>query len=224
MNKILILIAIFIISPIFVVNAAVSNKETNKPDTAAQNQNKVATQNRGEEQQIQVTSQEQEQEGQEELDTDETKPTGNKSLENRSQNALDHMSDVAKQVQQLLQQRTSGGIGEQVRLIAQEQQKEQIQTEEELTKVDNRGQFAKLFIGPNYAALGNLEKQIERNQTRIEQLEELKTQLTSQSEIDTVNQTIEALIAQNTALQDRVNQEEQNKSLFGWLFRLISKE
>lgn len=178
-----------------------------------QNRNQVNTQNQGEDSQLQVNTQEQENlgEGQGE------------GLQNRSQNAVQNMSEVAKQVQQLLQARTTGGIGEQVRQIAQEQNQAQTQIQAEFKKVESRGKLFKLLVGSDYQALKNLQKQTEQNQLRIQRLAQLQNQLTNQGDITMVQETIQALAEQNTTLQDRINLEEQSGSLLGWLFKLFAK-
>lgn len=177
------------------------------------NQNQVQTQNQSEDTQLQVNTQEQE-------NLEEGADTG---VQNRSQNAVENMSNVADQVQQLLQVRTSGGIGEQVRQIAQEQKQAQNQTQMELGNVDNRAGLLKSLIGPDYKALNNIQKVMEQNQLRIQQLEQLQNQLTNQSDITMIQETIQALTEQNIALQDRITLEEKSGSLLGWLFKLLTR-
>ena len=64
---------------------------------------------------------------------------------------------------------------------------------------------------------------MEQNRLRIHQLEQLQNQLTNQSDITMVQETIQALIDQNVVLQDRINFEEKSSSLLGWFFRLFAK-
>lgn len=178
-----------------------------------QNRNQVNTQNQGKDSQLQVNNQEQENlgEGQGE------------GLQIRNQNAVQNMSEVAKQVQQLLQVRTGGGIGEQVRQIAQDQNLAQTQIEEQLEKLESKGKFARFLTGTDFGAVKNLKQQIEQNQLRIEKLTELQNQLINQSDITNVQETIEALIQENISLQEIISAEEQIKSMFGWLFRLFAR-
>jgi len=177
-----------------------------------QNQNQVKTQNQGEDSQLQVNTQEQEnqEEGQGE------------GLQTRSQNAIQNMSEVAKYVQQLLQIRTTGGIGEQVREVAREQNQTQTQIQEQLNKLDSKGKLARLLTGTDFGAVKNLKAQLEQNRLRIRQLEQLQNQLSNQGDITMVQETIQALIQENTSLQERITAEEQTKSLFGWLFKLLA--
>jgi len=177
-----------------------------------QNQNQVKTQNQGEDSQLQVETQEQ-----------ENPEDGSESdSQNRNQNVVQNMSEVATQVQQLLQLRTTGGIGEQVRTIAQAQNQAQTQIQEQINKLDSKSKLAKLLTGTDYGAVKNLKTQLEQNQLRIQQLTQLQNQLTNQADKTAVQETIQALIQENTSLQDRISVEEQTRGLFGWLFKLFS--
>lgn len=179
-----------------------------------QNQNQVQTQNQGEEQQLQVQTQEQEQTGNQ---------GQNKGSQNKNQNALDHMSDVANKVQELQQIREEGGLGEQVRQVAQEQNQAQSQIKDNLNKLNSRGQLIKLLMGTDYEVIKNLKTQLEQNQLRITTLEQIQTQLTNQEDITMVQATIQTLKQQNISLQEKVNSEEKTKSMFGWLFKFFAK-
>jgi uncharacterized protein YydD (DUF2326 family) len=132
------------------------------------------------------------------------------------------MSEVAKQVQMLLQTKTSGGIGEQVKQIAQEQNQAQTQIQEQLNKLESKGRLARFLTGTDFGAIKNIKQQLNENELRIEQLTKLQTQLSNQSDIAMVQETIQALIQENISLQERIATEEQTISMFGWLFRLFS--
>ncbi len=176
-----------------------------------QNQNRTQTQNQGEEQQIRVQTREKE-------------ATGvGEQLQTRSQTALEHMSEVAKQVQQLLQIRTSGGIGEQVREIAREQNQAHTRIQEELNRLDSRSRLVRFLAGTDHKAVKNLKAQIKQNRVRIRQLEQLQTQISNQGEASLIQATIQALIQENASLAERIKAEEQTKGLFGWLFRLFAR-
>ncbi len=203
------LISAFAVFPKLIYSQGVQQRINISPSpTGNEIQNQI--QNQGEEQQIQT----QEQESLENA-------TGEGS-QNRNQNAIQNMSEVAKQVQQLLQVRTTGGIGEQVRQIAQEQNQAQTQIQEQLNKLDSKGKFSRFLTGTNFGAIKNLKVQLEQNQLRIKKLEQLQNQLSNGGDITTVQETIQALIAENTLLQERIVTEEQTKSLFGWLVKLFN--
>lgn len=161
-----------------------------------QNQNQVQTQNQGTDSQLQVNTREQENTG----------------------------SIVSQKVQELLTAKTlTTGIGAQVKAIAQEQNLAQAEIKEDLEKINGRGKLLKTLIGPDYKALKNMQQQMEQNQLRLQQLEQLQTQLINQGDIAMVTATIQALNEQNIALQDKINLEEKLGGLFGWLFKLLLK-
>ncbi|MFZ5534568.1 MAG: hypothetical protein ACOY3M_00175 [Patescibacteria group bacterium] len=186
-----------------------------------QNQNLMKIQNNGEDSKIQTSTQEQESEG----DDQETQGKGMpKDTSPRSSIAQKHMSNVASKVEELLTTKTiNGGIGEQIRQIAQEQKTAQTQIQSDLADIDNRKGLLKSLIGPNYQALKNMQKIMEQNRLRIQQLTQLQNELTNQGEITQVQETVQALTEQNTALQDQVKLEEQSVSVFGWMFKLFAK-
>ncbi len=184
---------------------------------AVQNQNQVNTQNKGEDFQIQVQIQEQESEG--DLQGDK-----GKEFSSRSENAREHMSIVAAKIEEILSTRmTNSGIGEQVRQIAQEQKEAQQQIQTYLEKVEARNGVLKSIIGPDFAALKNMQKVMEQNQLRIQELTQLKNQLNNQGDIEKIQEAIQAMVDQNTALQNRINLEEKSGSLFGWFFKFFVK-
>lgn len=178
------------------------------------NQNQIRIQNQGEDAQLEINNQEQENlgEGQRE------------GSQNRSENALEHMSVVAQKVQELLQLKTAGGIGDQVREIARTQHQAQTQIKEQLNKLEERGWLTKLLLGADTEALNNLRTQLLQNQVRIRQLEQLKNQLSNSGDQTKIQETIQALIAENTSLREQVNIEEQTKSLFGWLVNFLNRK
>ena len=184
---------------------------------AVQNTNQVKTQNKGEDSQLKVSTQEKEVSGSSESEKEATK-----SGSPRTDSAKEHMSIVAQTVEALLSNKTiQGGVGDQIREIAQAQQQAQDQIQAELGKIEGRNGLVKSLMGPDYKALKNMQKQMEQNQLRIKQLEQLMSQLTNQGDIATVQTAIQTLTEQNTMLQDKVSLEEQSGSLLGWFFKLF---
>lgn len=175
------------------------------------NQNKVQTQNAGEEQQLMVNTAEQEEAG-----------VGSESAKTRNEMAIQNMSEVAKGVEELLASRTlKGGIGDQVRLLAQDQEKSQDQIRLQVDKVVSRGGLMKVLFGSDYRAVKGIEELMAQNELRIQQLTELKNQLTNKGDITLVQEMINSLTLQNTSLQSMVDSEMGQRSLFGWLVRLF---
>ena len=138
--------------------------------------------------------------------------------------AREHMSVVAQKVEQLLSDREEkGGIGQQVREIAQQQKQVQEEVRQQLEKIEARQGFLKKLIGPNFKAIRNVRQHLEQNQLRVERLEQLRNQLSIQTDEDNVDQAIQALKEQGEVLQEQITAEEHIKSAFGWLFRLFNR-
>jgi len=187
-----------------------------------QAQNQTQTQNMGEEGQLNVQVQE--------INMEESSG-GSKAESNEESsrsalpaNAQQKMSVVSQKVHELLSsEMETSGIGEQVREVArlQNQAQEKIQTE--VSKMASRSGLLKGLFGPNWKAIGNLNQELAQNQLRIQKLEELKTEVANQAEETEIQEMIEALVDQNTALESQINQEEDSFSLFGWLIKLFNK-
>jgi hypothetical protein len=195
-------------------NVVNSLKATITP-TGVLNRNRVETQNQGEENQIKTQEAEQE---------DSEGTPGSQFGVNRNQNAYEHMSTVAQKVQelQMLGDR-EGGLGEQIREIARTQSQSQEQLQAELGKLDGRQGWLKSLIGPDFSAVKNIKMELEQNRVRIQQLEQLQSQLTIQGDVTTIREMIQALVVENEELQNKLTQEEGTKSMLGWLFRLLAK-
>jgi hypothetical protein len=181
--------------------------------TGVLNQNQVTTRNQGATDSLQVATREEE----------ENAEGSGAGIQNRSRIAAEHMSAVAQRVQELLQVRTIGGIGEEVRQVAQAQNQAQEKIQEHLAGLEQRSALVRALLGPDYGALARLKEQVEQNRLRVQQLEGLKDQLDSWGDRTAVEETIQALTDENASLSDLVAAQEQTKSLFGWLMRLFSK-
>lgn len=217
---------IFVISVFFFAGAIRAESEDNENETGNRrvvsvsspsavgvaNQNQVTTRNEGEDSELEVETKE--------MEGEDEATEGSKV---RNPVALEHMSAVAEKVQELLKLRTSGGIGDQVREIAREQNESQTHAQEQLDLIDSRGSFARFILGPNYRALNDLGQVLEQNQLRIQALQELQNQLSYQADKDAIDEAIQALLQQNESLQQVISTEEQARSVFGWLIKLFVK-
>jgi DNA-binding MarR family transcriptional regulator len=190
---------------------ATHSVDTASPGNQVQNQNQVQIQNQSEDSQLMIETQEQEG-----LQVNKPNP--------RSQTARENMSQVAEKVEELLAiPGYQGGIGDQVKEIAQAQKQSQAQIETELDKLEAKSGFIKRLFGPDYKAIKNLNQQMEQNRLRIQQLKELVNQVQNQADQNQIEETIQALNQQNIALQEQIQAEEKIGSLFGWLLRLLNR-
>lgn len=91
-----------------------------------------------------------------------------------------------------------------------------------IDKLDDRSNFAKFFIGADYGQVKEANLQIEANRLRIEELNQVQSQLQDPTDAAELLKQITVLEFQNTTVQDQVNQLSSGFSLLGWLFRLFN--
>lgn len=134
-------------------------------------------------------------------------------------------SRVAAAVQQMLQiADRNEGIGQQVRIIAQNQNQNQEKLEADLLKIQNRSGFAKFVIGPNYGEINNARKVLEQNREQIQQLNQIRSQITNEGEQQTLSEQIQVLEQANLEISNSLDIFQKGFSLFGWLFRMFAEK
>ena len=199
-----------------------------------QNQNQQQVQNEGEETQLQNQFQEEEEDEVddeieeaevEEVEVEEDEEENEiKGGGNRSDTAREKMSAVAEKVEELLNDPTlEGGIGPQIREFAQAQKQVQTEIEDNEVKLRSRNQIARVLLGPDYKALNSLVRLQERNNLRLQILTELAAQVQNEAEAQQIEETIQLLTDQNTALAEQIMTEENQPGFLGWFFRLLAK-
>ena len=184
---------------------------------AVQTQEKNKVMNKGENTQIQTQEQNAVQTG------DETK--GNENKENKEQlNAESYRNAVASFVQGLLAVADrESGIGQEVRVIAQQQNNIKVRTSDLINAVENRNKVKTFFIGTSYKNLGELRSQMVQARNQVEQLKKLSESAENeQSKIELQNQ-IQVLEQEQTRINDFITQNESQFSLFGWAVKLFRK-
>ncbi|MFA4817523.1 MAG: hypothetical protein WC608_02215 [Parcubacteria group bacterium] len=115
-----------------------------------------------------------------------------------------------------------GGIGQQVRVVAQGQNDSQAKVENSINDVNSRSGFAKFLIGPKYGSIAEIQTAITENQTRIKVLTDLTNQMTDPAVKMVLQDQITILNQQNANLQNFVEGSESGVSLFGWLMKMFS--
>jgi len=167
------------------------------------NENQVQTQNQGEEQQLSVKTQE------------------NEMLNDDVNQSLTKVSD---QVQELIDTvGAKGGIGQEVKTMAQDQLKTQAQIKSDFEELNSRGAFTKLMIGSDKKLTKSLEQKMEQNRLKIQELEELKLQIKNAGDLEQLQLTIDLMTYQNTSLQNKIDKENKVNGMFGWLINLFNK-
>ena len=169
-----------------------------------QNRNEVQTKNQGQEKKLQVSTQE---------------------TENLNQEVDTSLEKVSTQVQELIDTvGAKSGIGQQVKEIAQNQQKNQEKIKSSVYELKNRGQLIRLFVGSDKKMTQALEQMTEENKLTIEKLEAMKNLTNNQTELAQLQDTIGILLTQNGYLEEKIATEKQANGLFGWFTRLFTRE
>ncbi len=204
------IIALILLFPTLALAKNEAAGASNETPRGNQVQNQINTQNAGEETQLKVNTQES-------LNAGEAVPQSQ-----RSEQAREHMSEVAEQVEEILAEKQGvGGIGEQVRAIAKAQSDSQQLVSTELDNLQGRKGVTKKIFGPDYKALKNLGEEIKQNQLRIRELNQLQIEVSNQAEATQIESLIKAMNEQNTALTAQIEEEQEVGSVLGWFFKLF---
>ncbi len=133
-------------------------------------------------------------------------------------------SRVANAVQAMLRiAERHGGIGEQVRVIAQTQTQNQEKLEAGLSKLGSRNGLVKFFIGPDYQEIKDAVRSLEQNRERVRLLEEVKGLVADPADLQDLEGQLSVLEQTNQEIEDAVTQAGKGFSLLGWMFRLLAK-
>lgn len=153
----------------------------------------------------------------------EVKTKGNKSMEDvESSMGEQRRSQVANAVHQMLQVADRvGGIGEQVRVIAQSQQQNHEEVEAKLERIKERSGFAKFFIGPKYDEIEKAKDLLEQDKDKIKDLEDLKSVLTNEEDKAKITEQVEVIKKAMTEVENIIGEEQKGFSLFGWLAKVF---
>ncbi len=176
--------------------------------------------------QVQVQQQAQTADQGEDESTSSTSTIGLQNrVQNREQiNAEEHRSTVADFVQNLLQVADrEGGIGEQVRTVAQEQNQSASTTVRAMRKVEERNRVKTFFLGPDYKNLGTLRSEMVQTQNRLEQLNRFTENVENEGDKTELQNQIQTLEQEQVRIENFIKEREGDFGLFGWLVRLFSK-
>lgn len=141
-----------------------------------------------------------------------------------SQDATQRRSRVANAVQEMLNvAERNSNLGQQIRVIAQSQNQNQEKVDANLERIQSRSRILRFFIGPDYNEINNANGILEQNREQIEQLNQIKNQITNQSDQQQLAEQIQVLEQANLQIEESLIPEQRKFSLFGWLFRSFSK-
>ena len=199
-----------------------SNTTATAPAQGTQSGNAVKTneqdavKNQGENTQIQT----QEQNAVQTKDGTEEKTKNNKG----NLNAESHRSTVATFVQSLLAVADrESGIGQELRVIAKEQNDTKNRASDLINAVENRNEVKTFFIGTSYKNLGELRSQMVQTRNQIEQLKQLANKAENEGDKTELQSQIQVLEQEQANINNFITQNESKFSLFGWAVKIFRK-
>lgn len=135
-----------------------------------------------------------------------------------------HRSAVAGFVQSLTQVADrEAGIGQQVRVIAQQQNQSATTTIKAMEKVQTRSKVKTFFVGADYKNLGSLRSEMVQTRNRLAQLNTLMESAQSESDKTELQNQIQTLEQEELKIENFIKAQEGKFSLFGWVVKLFNK-
>lgn len=149
----------------------------------------------------------------------------NKEIEeNTEETSASHRSVVSTYVRSLLDVADrEGGIGQQVRVIAQQQNESLDKTTETINKIQNRNRIKTFLIGSDYKNIGSLRSLMVKTRNEVEQLKRLAEKTTTEEVKTELQNQIQILEQEQTKINDFITLNEEKFSLFGWVLKLLNK-
>lgn len=139
-------------------------------------------------------------------------------------NGQQHRSAVANFVHSLLEVADrEGGIGQQIRVIAQEQNQSGETTVQAMEKVRTRSRVMSFLIGPDYRNLGALRSEMVQTRNRLAQLNRLAENAQNEEDKTELESQIQTLEQEQTRIENFIEEQEGKFSLFGWLLKLFNR-
>lgn len=135
-----------------------------------------------------------------------------------------HKSTVAVVVQKLLSVADrDGGIGAEVRLIAQEQASTSDKVKKDMDEIANENPLKRFFFGTSYKNTGELRSTVVTTQNHITRLKKALEKTTSTTTKVELSAQIAELEKVASSTETFIKTNESKFSIFGWFNKFISK-
>jgi len=147
------------------------------------------------------------------------------SLEKKEQKVYQNQNEVRLAVHSLLaMEDLVGGIGPQVSQIAKDfdnSVQATIRTEE---RIQNRNMIVRFFTGGDQEAAGEIEREVNQNKIRVQQLKQLREQCDCDEEVKNMFQEqIQNMEQEQNRLQQLAEKEKHTKGIWGWIKSLFGR-
>jgi hypothetical protein len=138
--------------------------------------------------------------------------------------SAEHQSAVAKAIQAILAaSATNVKIGEQIRVIAQQQNDTQAAVSDNVARIETESKVKTFLIGSDYKTIGALRSDLAKSKASIEQLKRTIEQTTDATLKATLLAEVKTLEIEQASIETFVEAKASSFSLFGWAVKLFSK-
>lgn len=155
---------------------------------------------------------------------EEAKNKKEKAGQLKSEVASEHRSAVANFIQELLDvadRQVLGGIGEQVREIAKQQNASEDKVTPDLEKIKNKNKIRKFLFGTDFKKTKEIKKEMQEAQKRLKELERTKDNIDNSADKAAIEEQIKDFQDNINNVLSEVEAEEDRFSLFGWIKKMF---
>jgi hypothetical protein len=148
-----------------------------------------------------------------------------KAQNDNQANGTEHRSTIATFVQGLLDvaDKEQGGIGEQVRVVAQQQNESKDKVADAIDKIQNRSKVKTFLIGTDYKNIGQMRNEMVKTRNQIDWLKRLLDKTTSEESKTALQGQVQTLEQEQQKIEDFLKANESKFSLFGWFVKLFNR-
>lgn len=134
-----------------------------------------------------------------------------------------HRSAISKFVNELnAVADRDGGIGEELKEVAKEQNEAKEKTAEVIEKVEKRGGLKTFLFGTDYKNIGKLRSEMVTTGSHLNRLNKAKERADDSETIAGIEEQITALEEDKSNIEGFIAENESKFSLFGWLVKLFN--
>lgn len=147
------------------------------------------------------------------------------SFGEKQQKVYQNQNEVRLAVHSLLaMEDLVGGIGPQVSQIAKDFDNSVQATIQAEEIIQNRNMIVRFFSGGDQEAAGEIEREVNQNNLRVQQLKQLREQCDCDEEIKNMFQEqIQNMEQEQNRLQQLAEKEKQAKGIWGWIKSLFGR-
>jgi len=147
------------------------------------------------------------------------------SFGEKQQKVYQNQNEVRLAVHSLLtMENLVGGIGPQVSQIAKDFDNSVQATIQAEERIQNRNIIVRFFAGGDQETAGEIEREVNQNKLRVQQLKQLREQCDCNEEIKNMFQEqIQNMEQEQNRLQQLAEKEKQAKGIWGWIKSLFGR-